>query len=54
MAERQQQKVYLTPGARAKLRDEAEAREMEMSAVVEHLIVDGQYPPEVKHQKAKV
>lgn len=48
MTERQQQKVYLTPEARAKLRDEADAREMEMSAVVERLIVDGKYPKQTK------
>ena len=48
MAERQQQKVYLTPEARSKLREEADARKMEMSAVVEHLIVDGQYPEQTK------
>lgn len=45
MTDREQQKVYLTPDARSKLRREAKARGKEMSDIVEHLVVEGEYPP---------
>lgn len=41
---REQQKVWLHPATRRRLREEASARDMELSAVVEHLINDGEYP----------
>ena len=44
MADRQQQKVFLSSVARTKLRDEAEERGLELSEIVEHLLVEGEYP----------
>ena len=44
MSEREQQKLFLTPSARQRLREEAAARKCDMSDVVEHLIVKGSYP----------
>lgn len=48
MADRQQQKVFLSETARAKLREEAAKRGWELSEVVEYLIVKGEYsaPPD--------
>lgn len=40
----EQQKLYLTPMARAKLRDKAAAKGWELSEIVEFLIVRGAYP----------
>jgi hypothetical protein len=42
---REQQKIFLTPEARQRLRDEAEKRGWEMSEIVEYLLVKGTYPP---------
>lgn len=42
---REQQKIFLTPEARQRLRDEAEKRGWEMSEIVEYLLVKGAYPP---------
>lgn len=46
MADRQQQKIFLTPVARQRLRNEAAKRGWEMSEIVEYLLVKGEYPPE--------
>lgn len=43
--EREQQKIYLTPDARKKLRDEAADRKCEMSDIVEHLLMHECLPP---------
>lgn len=42
---REQQKIFLTAEARERLRDEARARAMELSAIVEYLLLKGEYPP---------
>lgn len=42
---REQQKIFLTPEARQRLRDEAERRGWELSEIVEYLVVKGGYPP---------
>jgi hypothetical protein len=44
MAQREQQKLLLTPEARKRLRDEATERDWDMSDLVEFLIVKGRYP----------
>lgn len=43
---REQQKIYLTPETRDKLRHEAKTRGWDMSEIVEYLIVKGAYPAE--------
>jgi len=44
VASRQQQKVFLTPEARERLRKEATDRGWDMSDIAEYLIVKGCYP----------
>lgn len=50
MSHREQQKVFLSREARARLRHEAKKRNCDMSDVVEHLIVEGEYPDDQVHE----